>query len=204
MKTGLYTGLSDEKLVEIYKETEDERAFEQLMKNTEQMRYSIAERYLNIPDSEVEDLMSEGAMEMLVAVKNYDSAQYKASFKSFLYTAISRKYKNMFRVATSKKRDAHGMVLSYEQINGNCDCDGEENTLGNIAFSVECEDYSMTEIAMVVEALELSERERVVVNLLMGGMDKPDIARTLGVKTPSVHKYIERIGKKMILSGVFA
>ena len=55
-----------------------------------------------------------------------------------------------------------------------------------------------------MDSINLSAKERVVVNLLMDGNSKPDIARYLGVKTPSVHTYIKRIGQKMNLSGAFA
>ena len=52
----------------------DTGAFDELMKKTEALRSSLAQRYLNIPGSEFEDLMSEGAMEMLYqgfAKQNY-------------------------------------------------------------------------------------------------------------------------------------
>ena len=57
---------------------------------------------------------------------------------------------------------------------------------------------------MLLDSLGLSENERVVVNLLIAGNSKPDIARKLGVKTPSVHSYVKRIGKKLIASGICA
>ena len=55
MRTGLYKGLSNEELVELYK-AGDTEAFDELMKKTEALRSSLAQRYLNIPGSEFEDL----------------------------------------------------------------------------------------------------------------------------------------------------
>lgn len=72
MRTGLYKRLSNEELVELYKAGESD-AFEALLKNTEGLRATLAQRYLNIPGSEFEDLMSEGAIEMLSAIQNFDS-----------------------------------------------------------------------------------------------------------------------------------
>ena len=100
MRTGLYKGLSNEELVKLYK-AGDTGAFDELMKKTEALRSSLAQRYLNIPG-------------------------------------------------------------------------------------------------------KLSDKERVVVNLLMAGNSKPDIARRLGVKTPSVHSYVKRIATKINLSGAYA
>ena len=89
-------------------------------------------------------------------------------------------------------------------MNSNSEFEEEGDTLGNREFSVECEDYSMVEIRMLMDSLNLSAKERVVINLLMDGNTKPDIARRLGVSTPSVHTYIKRIGQKVNLSGAFA
>ena len=50
MRTGLYKGLSNEELVELYKAGESD-AFEALLKNTEGLRATLAQRYLNIPGS---------------------------------------------------------------------------------------------------------------------------------------------------------
>lgn len=47
-RTGLYKGLSNEELVELYK-AGDTEAFDELMKKTEALRSSLAQRYLNIP-----------------------------------------------------------------------------------------------------------------------------------------------------------
>lgn len=203
MRTGLYKGLSNEELVKLYK-AGDTGAFDELMKKTEALRSSLAQRYLNIPGSEFEDLMSEGAMEMLSAIQNFDSEKYSSSFSTFLYVAISRHYNDLFTKAVSAKRNPGGFVRSYEQINSNSEYEDDEDSLGSSEFSVECEDYSMVEIRDLLSRLKLSDKERVVVNLLMAGNSKPDIARRLGVKTPSVHSYVKRIATKINLSGAYA
>ena len=200
MRTGLYKGLSNEELVKLYK-IGDTEAFDELMKKTEALRSSLAQRYLNIPGSEFEDLMSE---EMLSAIQNFDNEKYSSSFSTFLYAAISRHYNDLFTKAVSAKRNPGGFVRSYEQINSNSEYEEDEDSLGSSEFSVECEDYSMVEIRDLLSRLKLSDKERVVVNLLMAGNSKPDIARRLGVKTPSVHSYVKRIATKINLSGAYA
>ena len=197
MRTGLYTGKTNEELVNLYKSGEA-GAFEELMKNTEKLRFSLAQSYLNIPGSELEDLVSEGA------IKNFDAEKYATTFSTFLYSAISRRYNTLFKKATSAKRSPNGFVESYDQMNSNSEYEEDGNSLGNSEFSVECEDYSMIEVRSLLESLKLSDRERLVVNLLMDGNSKPDIARRLGVKTPSVHKYVQRIAAKINLSGAYA
>lgn len=202
MRTGLYKGLSNEELVELYKAGESD-AFEALLKNTEGLRATLAQRYLNIPGSEFEDLMSEGAIEMLSAIQNFDSKNYISSFSTFLYSAISRHYNDMFTAAVCEKRNPGCFVQSYEQVNSNSEYEEDGDSLGSSEFSVECEDYSMVEIRDLISRLKLSNTERIVVNLLMAGNSKPDIARKLGVKTPSVHNYVKRIGTKINLAGAY-
>ena len=203
MRTGLYKRLSNEELVELYKAGESD-AFEALLKNTEGLRATLAQRYLTIPGSEFEDLMSEGAIEMLSAIQNFDSKNYSSSFSTFLYSAISRHYNDMFTAAVCEKRNPGCFVQSYEQVNSNSEYEEDGDSLGSSEFSVECEDYSMVEIRDLLSRLKLSDKERVVVNLLMAGNSKPDIARRLGVKTPSVHSYVKRIATKITLSGAYA
>ena len=112
MRTGLYTGKTNEELVNLYKSGEA-GAFDELMKNTEKLRFSLAQSYLNIPGSELEDLVSEGAIEMLTAIKNFDAEKYATTFSTFLYSAISRRYNTLFKKATSAKRSPNGFVESY-------------------------------------------------------------------------------------------
>lgn len=197
-----YENLTNEELVEVYKAEGSEAAFEALMRNTEPLRYKVAQRYLNIPGSELEDLMSEGALEMYKTVCNYESG--KASFTSFLYSVLTRLYNTMFKLANSEKRNAHGMVLSFDQMNDNSEYEEDGDSMGNTFFSVECDEYSMIEVRMLIETLGLSDRETLTINLLMDGKTPADIAREIGCKTPTVHSYIKRIGKKLDFSGAYA
>ena len=107
----------------------------------------------------------------------------------------------MFTAAVCEKRNPGCFVQSYEQVNSNSEYEEDGDSLGSSEFSVECEDYSMVEIRDLLSRLKLSDKERVVVNLLMAGNSKPDIARRLGVKTPSVHSYVKRSATKINLSG---
>ena len=108
----------------------------------------------------------------------------------------------MFKEATRQKRNAQGMVLSYDQINSNSEFgEDEENSLGNLSFSVECEEYSQVELQDLMDSLKLSSNEKIVASFLVKGMEKPDIAYFSGLNIWKVSEYTKRIGKKMILAG---
>lgn len=198
----MYTGKTNEQLVEMFK-AGDERAFEILMNNTESMRYKIAQDFGNIPGSELEDLLQDGAMLMVKAAESYDPERGTA-FTTFLYSRLQRLYKDKFRAETAEKRNPHGLVLSYDQMNDNSEYEEDGDSLGNEAFSVTVEDYSLIEIRETLDMVALSKSEDMAIRLWVEGKTKPEIAALMKVKTPSVHTYIKRAGKKLILSGAFA
>ena len=100
------------------------------------------------------------------------------------------------------KKNPGCFVQSYEQINSNSEYEEDGNRLGNSEFSVECEDYSMIEMKMLLDRLELSENERVVVKSLLMEKSKPDIAGELGVKNTICTYLCKTYWKKLIAAGL--
>jgi RNA polymerase sigma factor (sigma-70 family) len=193
-----------EMLVRLYQNERQEATLQAIMDKCKNVVYSLAGKYhTTIPGTEVEDLVSEGNIVLWDAVQTWDEKR-GCSFISYLYACLCRNYNTLYNFSNREKRNAQGFIRSYEQINSNSEYDEEGNTFGNILFSVECEDYSMVEVRLLLDTLNLSEQEKIVANLLVAGMDKPDIARILKIKTPSVHSYVKRIGKKLIQSGMCA
>ena len=173
MRTGLYKRLSNEELVELYKAGESD-AFEALLKNTEGLRATLAQRYLNIPGSEFEDLMSEGAIEMLSAIQNFDSKNYSSSFSTFLYSAISRHYNDMFTAAVCEKRNPGCFVQSYEQVNYNSEYEEDGDSLGSSEFSVVSSLYSTLKakcgsenVSVTTNTMMVSQSRSFLWNLLL-------------------------------------
>ena len=151
----------------------------------------------------MEDLISEGDLVLWDAIQTFDDTR-DCSFTTYLCGCLKRNYNTLFSMSNCQKRNPGCFVQSYEQVNSNSEYEEDVDSLGSSEFSVECEDYSMVEIRDLLSRLKLSDKERVVVNLLMAGNSKPDIARRLGVKTPSVHSYVKRIATKINLSGAYA
>jgi len=202
MNTG-YKGKSNEELVGMFK-AGDQEAFNALMEATEPLRYKVAQSFLNIPNSELEDLMQEGAILMSKAAIAY-IPDGGAAFTTYLYSRLQKLYSDIFRAETAEKRNPHGMLMSFDQMDANSEYGEDEgNSLGNEFFSVECEDYSMIEIRETLKALSLSGNETIAIQMLIEGKSKPEIAKALKVKTPTVHSYVKRAGEKMKMCGAFA
>ena len=201
MNTG-YKGKSTEELVVMFK-AGDQEAFNALMEATEPLRYKVAQSFLNIPNSELEDLMQEGAILMSKAAIVY-IPDGGAAFTTYLYSRLQKLYSDIFRAETAEKRNPHGMLMSFDQMDSNSEYEEEGNTLGNEFFSVECEDYSMIEIMETLKTLALSGNEEITIRMLIDGKSKPEIAELLNVKAPTVHSYVKRAGQKLKMCGAFA
>lgn len=209
METG-YTNLKNEELVAQYKLTKDQRVFEEIMSRTERLRVFFANKYLNIPGSELEDLLIEGSIALMEAINNFD-ASVGAAFTTFLYFHLTRYYDRIFVKLSHAKRNVNVEVKVHSYID-NLDNDSYSDGTGSDRdyirgkdyFSVECEEFDMVEMEAVIERLKLSEQERVVVNFLIAGYSKPEIAKYLGVQVPSVHSYVKRVGNKLKNSLAYA
>ena len=199
-----YNDYAVDELVTQYKQDKNESVFTEIMEKTKGLICVFAKSYSrSIIGAEMEDLISEGNLILWDAVQTFDDTR-DCRFTTYLCGCLKRNYNTLFSMCNCKKRNPGCFVQSYEQLNSNSKHEEDGNSLGNSEFSVECEDYSMIEVRSLLESLKLSDRERLVVNLLMDGNSKPDIARELGVKTPSVHTYVKRIGKKLIAAGLCA
>ena len=199
-----YRTYETEMLVMKYKQEKNEEILQEIMERCKGIVYELSVKYSkSILGTEVEDLVSEGNIVLWDAAQTWDEER-GASFTTYLYSCLCRNYNTLYKIALSQKRNPKGFVESFEQMNSNSEFEEEGDTLGNREFSVECEDYSMVEIRMLLDELDLSDREKTVVSLLVSGNSKPEIARYLGVKTPSVHSYVKRVGKKLIASGLCA
>lgn len=199
-----YRTYETEMLVMKYKQEKNEEILQEIMERCKGIVYGLSVKYSkSILGTEIEDLVSEGNIVLWDAAQTWDEER-GASFTTYLYSCLCRNYNTLYNISTSQKRNPKGFVESFEQLNSNSEYEEEGDTLGNREFSVECEDYSTVEIMMFLNELDLSDREKKVVSLLVSGNSKPEIARYLGVKTPSVHSYVKRIGKKLIASGMCA
>lgn len=199
-----YNDYAVDELVTQYKQDKNESVFTEIMEKTKGLICVFAKSYSrSIIGAEMEDLISEGNLILWDAVQTFDDTR-DCRFITYLCGCLKRNYNTLFSMCNCKKRNPGCFVQSYEQLNSNSKHEEEGNSAGYSEFSVECEDYSMIEMKMLLDRLDLSENERVVVNLLLMEKSKPDIARELGVKTPSVHTYVKRIGKKLIAAGLCA
>lgn len=192
-----YANKTNEELVALYVNEGNEKAIEALLKNTEGLRVSLANKFSeSIPGMDFDDLMQEGAMVMLNKLSVYNPE--KVSFTSFLYMVIENRYKNIYKSVTCRKRNLFDEVSVDDDSNGD---DSFSSDRGSLYLSVECEEYERVELLNLIDSLNLSNKERIVARFLAYGWDKAGIAEETNMSNSQVCVLSKRIGKKMILAG---
>lgn len=194
-----------EMLVSLYQRDYSQEIFEAVMKACEGLVIKVAQKYHEtIPSLDLEDLVSEGNIILWDAVKTYEPGK-GCKFTTFLYSCLSRNYNNLYRFENAEKRRPGGFIRSVEQMENGTEYEGnEERSSGSEELAAECIEYNMVELRAALKTIAFSDREHEVIRYLMDGKSKPEIADLIGVKTPTIHSYVKRIGSKLIESGIVA
>ena len=191
-------GFTNEELVKNYKESGNERFLEELIKQNTPLLRILVEPYLaTIPNSELEDLISESYIPMLKAIEDFDESRGLA-FITLLKAYVRQNLNRIYNEATRKKRYIGSDLISYDaltEINkeGGCELDSH--------FSVECEDVKNYEFQDLLRSLGLNEKEWVAVRILRAGGTKGDVAKALNCTPATANYYFNSIKKKFILAG---
>ena len=198
--TNKYDSLSDEKLVSLIKEG-DNQAFSFLLeKYKDLLNVKAAKYYIN--GAEREDTFQEGMIGLFKAIKNFDESKQN-SFKTFANICVERQ---LITAIKSSNRQKHQPLNSYLSLNNSAyDNDDNDEELINTFDSKTVEDPLDT--VMKKEYLEkiestidktLSGFEKQVLNRYIKGESYVDIANKLDAPVKSVDNAIQRIRKKAV------
>lgn len=199
MNKGL-KNMSNEELVVGYRNTGNEGYLADLISQNAGLFNILAGSYVSsIPHSELEDLLSESYIAMMDAIKDFDESR-GFTFSTLLKTYVRQRLNKIYNTETRKKRFTGSTPVSYESL-VEINREAGDSITTNI-FSVECEDFSSVEFKELVSSLGLNEKEKVVVNVLMQGGSKGEVAKCLNVKPATVTYYLRSLAKKFEIAGV--
>lgn len=195
----MYTGKkTNEELVVAYRDTKDERYLEALIRQNKGLLYMIVEPFVHsIPNSELEDLTSEAYIPMLRAIDDFDEDR-GLTFSNLLKVYVRQHLSRLYNEATRQKRYNGSTSVSYESL---IEINREGGSEGDSYFTVECEDFSSVEFMEFINSLELNEKERVTVNVLMAGGTKGEVAKALSCTPATANYYFKQLRKKFVLAG---
>lgn len=182
-----FADYSDEKLVNACKNGDDD-AYSALIG-----RYLLAVRaraYAYDKSAiDFEDLVQEGLIGLMNAVKYYDSS-FGASFSTFAYLCIDRNIMSAVKKSLSKKQIPKSALVFIDQTS-----DFESNHSDNpeiALISKENIDLLKTKITK-----KLSNMEQSVLKLYLNGNSYDEIAKILKISQKSVDNAMQRLRKKL-------
>ena len=144
----------------------------------------ICSRPLFLAGGDSEDLMQEGMLGLLSAVRHY-SADYSTSFKTYAEHCVRNRLYSAVRSAAKQSNRPLNDAVSIE--------DGQSST-----GLRELEDLVITrEYIDTVIRGELSPLERRVLERYLDGLSYAEIAESVGIGEKSVDNAVQRIRKKL-------
>lgn len=189
---------NNEELVKLYKESRNEEYLAELIsQNTGLINILVSSYLSSIPNSELEDLVSESYIPMLKAIEDFDEAR-GLTFANLLKVYVRQHLSRLYNEATRKKRFTGSTPVSYESL---AEINREGGSEGDTSFTVECEDFKAVEFMDLVRSLGLNEKEQVTVNVLMSGGTKGEVAKALKCTPATANYYFKQIRKKFVLAG---
>ena len=199
MNTGVKTKRTNEELIFLYRETENENYLQELIDQNRGLLSILVNSYVSsIPNAEYEDLISEAYFPMLKAIEDFDvSLGY--TFSNLLKVYVRQHLNRLYTSETRKKRYAGYIPCSYEE-QVELNKDGADTKSCN--FTVDCKDISHVEFMDLLASLNLNEKEQVAVEILMAGGTKGEVAKALNCTPATANYYFKSIRKKFIFAGV--
>lgn len=190
---------NNEELVKLYKESRNEEYLAELIsQNTGLINILVSSYLSSIPNSELEDLVSESYIPMFKAIEDFDEKQ-GFSFFTLLKAYVRQHLNRLYNEATRKKRFTGSTPVSYESL---VEINKEGGSELDSSFTVELEDISSVEFMDLLRSLNLNDKEQVAVNVLMAGGTKGEVAKALKCTPATANYYFKSIRKKFVFAGV--
>lgn len=189
---------NNEELVKLYKESRNEEYLAELIsQNTGLINILVSSYLSSIPNSELEDLVSESYIPMLKAIEDFDEER-GLTFSNLLKVYVRQHLSRLYNEATCQKRYNGSTSMSYESL---AEINREGGSEGDTYFTVECEDFNSVEFMALISSLGLNEKEQVAVNVLMAGGTKGEVAKALRCTPATANYYFKQLRKKFVLAG---
>ena len=201
MKSAKMSRLTDEQLLALYREGDESMQEALLVRFKDMVRIKAHSMY--IIGGESDDLIQEGMIGLLKAVRDYDFGR-DASFHTFAELCVSRQMYTAVQAARRKKHLPLSNYISlYRQNEKQTESEAQSDLLSMLRApedlepeSVMIEQENISRIFDVIEK-ELSPLEKQVLELRLTGMKSTDIAAVLGRDSKSTDNALTRIKNKL-------
>ena len=199
MKKEKYESLTDEELITLFRDG-DQEAMEMLLNKYKEMVLRKA-KSMYILGGDSDDLIQEGMLGLFKAVRDYDSGR-DASFRTFAQLCVTRQLYTAVKASSRKKHLPLNTAISLSRPVRE---DGEEDE--DFVDCLEADASSNPEVYLIgqeeMERLEekiekeLSPFEKQVLELHLTGMGYVEIAHVLNRDEKSTDNALQRIRTKL-------
>ena len=199
MKKEKYESLTDEELITLFRDG-DQEAMEMLLNKYKEMVLRKA-KSMYILGGDSDDLIQEGMLGLFKAVRDYDSGR-DASFRTFAQLCVTRQLYTAVKASSRKKHLPLNTAISLSRPVRE---DGEEDE--EFLDCLEADASSNPEVYLIgqeeIERLEekiekeLSPLEKQVLELHLTGMGYVEIAHVLNRDEKSTDNALQRIRTKL-------
>lgn len=193
-----YESLSDEELVEL-SASGDRRATEFILSKYKNLVRNRAKTYF-LAGADRDDIVQEGMIGLFKAVRDFDVTK-QASFRGFAEMCVKRQMITAVKAATRQK---HAPLNSYVSLSEPIYEDNTERTLVDMLAERKVVDpeevFLRREKAETLSAEieeKLSNLEKTVLSLYIGGMNYQEIAVELDRTPKSIDNALQRIKRKL-------
>lgn len=191
-----YSNLSDQELIQLVragnKTVEDQLAF----------RYSrlvkICSRPFFLVGGDGEDLIQEGMLGLLSAIREYDVSM-NTSFKTYAEICVKRRIYSAIKMASRKKHEPLNEMISLDDIlsdEGMAKAGATGSTFRRIPEEQVLAQESADEIIQTYSRC-LSRFEIEIMELYLNGLSYSEISRSCGRSEKSVDNAVQRIRRKL-------
>ena len=194
-----YEGLTDEELIALFRDG-DQEAMEKLLNKYKEMVLRKA-KSMYILGGDSDDLIQEGMLGLFKAVRDYDCGR-DASFRTFAQLCVTRQLYTAVKASSRKKHIPLNTAISLSRPVRE---DGEEDE--EFLDCLEADASSNPEVYLIgqeeIERLEekiekeLSPLEKQVLELHLTGMGYVEIAHVLNRDEKSTDNALQRIRTKL-------
>ena len=189
-----YTALSDNELQQIYLSGDDNAGSELAVRYRRTVNICTRPYFLTGGDSE--DLLQEGMIGLLSAIRNYDPAG-GSSFKTFAELCVKRRIISAAKAADRQKHAPLNSGLSLEDLLS----DETDGTMLAEPFSRSPEDQLLAEESrqdlLSTYSKYLSGFEAQILTQYLDGLSYREIASVCNTSEKSVDNAVQRIRKKL-------
>ena len=195
-----YGNMSDEELIALFRDG-DQEAMEQLLNKYKEMVLKIA-RSMYILGGDSDDLIQEGMLGLFKAVRDYDSGR-DASFSTFAQLCVTRQLYTAVKASARKKHLPLNTAISLSRPLRESGEGEDEEFMDCLEADARSnpEEYiiGQEELERLEEMIEkeLSPLEKQVLELYLTGMGYVEIAHVLNRDEKSTDNALQRIRAKL-------